>query len=350
MSKLIRLVVSVAIVAALLSGCGTDGNGESNGGGSSSQAAETIAEPLPAAQQDRSFWIAMDGWDTAETIAFPIAEARDYFSKYQFEILTLSPVTPKLSIPDVVKGQDAFGIVNAPEAVIARDRGAPIVIVGSFVRKPTAAIIWPKESGIGVLADLKGKTVAIPGLAFQKDFLGVALERAGLTLDDVKVKTVGNNLVPALLHGRADAIFGGSANVEGATLREEGVDPVVTPVASFGAPAYEELVFVAREKWAAENPQSVRDLLSALARGAAAAVANPKNATETLEADGERDPRISPQARAVEVKETLPLLSTTLVPAPGRAQELIDWMHEEGMIQTKFPASELLASPRAAGS
>jgi putative hydroxymethylpyrimidine transport system substrate-binding protein len=63
----------------------------------------------------------------------------------------------------------------------------------------------------------------IPGLAFQRRFLEYILNQAGLTLDDVKVKSVGNDLVPALVSGRADALSGGSRNLEGADLESHGI-------------------------------------------------------------------------------------------------------------------------------
>jgi putative hydroxymethylpyrimidine transport system substrate-binding protein len=341
-------ILLALVLAAALAGCGGGVGEDAEAGASGKSGARQDARQMPAAlppkEQDREMWVAMDGWDTAESIAFPMAEANNYFLKSQLGILSLSPVTAKLTIPDVVKGQDDVGVAHGPEAVLFRERGVPIVIFGSFVPGPTAAIIWPQGSGIAEVADLKGKTIAIPGLSFQRDFLEAILAKGGLTLDDVKVKSVGNDLVPALLHGRADAIFGGSANVEGAELRDHGVEPVAKPVGSFGVPAYEELVLVAREDWVAENPQSVQDLLAALARGAAAAVASPKAAADVLNADGESNPAVSRSARAVEVRETLPLLSEALVPSLSRTQQLIDWMYEQKMIKSKLSAADLLAA------
>lgn len=335
-------LVTGVVAVALAVGCGGSGtNADENP--DPTQAAETTVKALPPQKQDRSMFVAMDGWDTAEAIAFPMAEERGYFTKKQLEITTLSPVTSKLSIPDVVKGQDDVGVAHGPEAVLAKERGAPIVILSSFVPQPTAALIWPQGSGIGGIADLKGKTIAIPGLSFQRDFLEIALAQGGLTLDDVKVKSVGNDLVPNLVSGHADAIFGGSANVEGADLRSHGLEPVVTPVKTFGIPTYEELVLVARDDWAAENPQTVRHLVAALAKGSTAAVKNPAEATKTLEADGERNPAITPQARAVEVRQTLPLLSQTGQVSAARLQSLIDWMYEQKMIRSELQAEELLA-------
>ena len=251
------VTVLLALIAAALAGCGggagesgeVDGSGEAG----AKPAAQRLPAALPPQAQDREIWVAMDGWDDAEALAFPMAQEKDYFSKYQLDVLTLSPVTPKLSIPDVVKRQDNFAVAHGPEAVLAKDRGAPIAIVGSFVPQPTAALIWPQGAGMKAIADLKGKTIAIPGLPFQRDFLATVMAAGGLTLDEVKVKSVGNKLVPALLHGRADAIFGGSPNVEGVELRDRGVEPVVRPVGGSGVPSYEELVLVARRDWAAET-------------------------------------------------------------------------------------------------
>jgi len=337
-------LISVVLATAFIAACGSSG-GETEGGDVPTQVAETTVEALPPQKQDRSLWVAMDGWDTAESLAFPMAEELNDFTKVGVEVVTLSPVTPRLSIPDVKKRQDEVGVAHGPEAVLARAKGVPIVILGSFVPQPTAAMIWPKESKIDSIADLKGKTIAIPGLEFQRDFLKIALAQGGMTLDDVKVKKVGNDLVPALLHGRADAIFGGSMNLEGAELRDHGVEPVATPVSSFGIPSYEELVLVAREDWAAKNPDTVHSLVDALARGASAAIGDPKAATEVLESDGERNPAISPRARGAEVRQTLPLLSETVHVSAARTKDLIDWMYEEEMIPRKLPASELLASP-----
>ena len=60
--------------------------------------------------------------------------------------------------------------------VLERARGAQVVAVGSLISDPTAAMIWLEKSHIGGIADLKGKTIAIPGLPFQKSFLQSILD------------------------------------------------------------------------------------------------------------------------------------------------------------------------------
>lgn len=343
--KVYQGLLVVGLVVALLGGCGGGGGTETSG----PQAVDTETAQSPQARpkgpEERALGVAMDGWDGAETIGLVMAEHRGYFAKANLEVLALSPISPYLSILDVIRHTDDVAVAHGPQAVIAKEKGAPILIVGSMVPHPTAALIWTKESGIGGIADLKGKIIAIPGLAFQRDFLGVALAQAGLTLDDVKVKNVGNDLVPALVKGKADAIFGGSENQEGVDIESHGLKPVVTPVRSLGIPDYEELVLVARDDRMAEDPQPILDLVAAVARGAIAAAAEPLTAAKVLDEDGESNPELSPRTFRVATRKSAPLLSETGESDPARLEGLVDWMNRRGMIQNKVSVSELLADP-----
>ncbi len=346
-----HLLIVVILVAAVLVGCGGGGGGEeqtAEGTQAASADKEGSGKQQQAPKDPRdagkiaTVYVAMDGWDSAETVSMLMAEKRGYFRKLRISPVTLSPVSPKLTIPDVVKGQDAIGVAHGPEAVAARDKGAPIVIVGNVLQQSTAAFIWTKESGIEGIADLKGKTVAIPGLSFQSSFLINVLTEGGLSESDVNVISVGNDLVPALLKGRADAIFGGSAEVEGVNLASHGQEPVVTPVTELGLPDYDELVLVARRDVAESNPQLMKDFAKAVARGAYAATDKPEEATEALVASGESDPEISPSAMEEQVKATVGKLSDSGYVDPARFQHLIDWMFENEMIRQAYPVQALL--------
>jgi putative hydroxymethylpyrimidine transport system substrate-binding protein len=330
--KICFWALGAALASALLLGCG---------GGDGEEAAETKPE---APAEVREMNVAIDGWDSPETAGIVMAEEERYFADQALEVVTLSPTTPALSIPDVVNRADVLAVAHGPEAVMARDRGAPIVIVGALVSQPTAAMIWPKKSDIRSLADLKGKTVAIPGLSFQEEFLQAALKQDGLTLSDVEIKKVGNDLVPALVSGRADAIFGGSPNVEAIELESRGLEPVVTPVEDFGVPEYDELVLVARTDSVAKDPDLIRDFMSALARGTAAAKKKHEGAAAALEDSVESNPEWQYRETLAGVEATLPLTSESGYTDPAKAAGLVEWMLDEGMIQRELKTSELLTN------
>jgi putative hydroxymethylpyrimidine transport system substrate-binding protein len=268
-----------------------------------------------------------------------------YFADVSLDAHLLAPGSPIFPISYVIEEVDDLGITQEPQLVMAKAKGAPVVAVGSLVSKPTAAMIWLKKSRIRNIGDLKGKTIAYPGLPFQKGFLKSILARAGLTLRDVKIEFVEYHLVSALVNGRADAIFGGSWNQEGVELETQGLEPVVTRVQDLGIPAYDELVVIARSDRVAEDPRLIEDFMSAVNRGTAAALKSPYLAIESLKASPEVNPALGhPKLARAEIHATLPLLAKGGYMDPARARRLIDWMYGQGLIKKKPPVSEILTN------
>jgi putative hydroxymethylpyrimidine transport system substrate-binding protein len=333
--------LAVAVAAALLAGCG---------GGGGSQSTESQREALLKAitsgsrEKFEELDMTLSGYEAAESAGTVLAEKRGYFIKAGLSVNVGQPAKPYRPIYYVSSRTADIGISHAPEVVLAQERGAPVVAVGSVISQPTIAMIWLKRSHIGSIADLKGKTIGYPSLPFQKAFLGSVLARSGLTLSDVKLKKVGYNLVPALADGRVDAIFGGSWTHEGIDLELRGLHPVITKAASLGLPAYDELVVITRTDRLAKDPQSVRNFMSALARGTVAAVEDPKAALRAIELGDEQDPEASREVTEAEIKATFPLLSKDGYMSPHRVSHLVDWMHEEGMIRRKPQISKLFTN------
>jgi putative hydroxymethylpyrimidine transport system substrate-binding protein len=315
-------VLAVGLAVVFLAGCG---------GGSGSEAPKLL-EPVN---------VTLDGWRGPQAAGILLAGTRGYFAEAGLHVSILHPGVPSLSIHYVVSGGDQFGVTHEPEAVLAKERGAPIVIVGSLISNPTAALIWLKKSHINGIADLKGKTIGIPGYSFEKKFLQGFLAREGLELRDVKLKDLGYEAVSALAGGRVDAIFG-TWNLEGAELEARGLEPVVTRVEELGVPPYDELVVVARNDRVAKEPQLVHDFMSAVTRGTAAAVEDPEEVFKAIEGYGETNPESSRDALKAQVGATVPLLSEDSHVDPGQVRGLVDWMYEEGMLQRKVPVPALL--------
>ncbi|HEY6144788.1 MAG TPA: ABC transporter substrate-binding protein [Solirubrobacterales bacterium] len=313
-------------VGALLAGCGS-GDG-----------AETHTEkPTP-------IHIALDGLDGPANVGILLAQKLGYFQEAGLEATITSPIGPRRPVLYVVEGSVDLSVSHLPQIALARELGAPIVAVASVIPDPTAAMLWLQNSKIENLADLEGKTIGIPGIPFQRDFLASSLEGAGLTLDDVEVKSVEYELVPALVSGRVDAIFGGEWNLEGAELQARGLRPVITKAQSLGIPDYEELALIARPDRLAGDPQSIRGFIAATLRGTEAAIEDPEAAIAAIEGSVGEHPPLGREEIEAELEATLPLLSTDGEMSPNRASQMLDWMQEEGMLSNPAPASSLLSN------
>jgi putative hydroxymethylpyrimidine transport system substrate-binding protein len=240
-------------------------------------------------------------------------------------------------------------MIQGPQLLLAREQGKPLVAFGSLVPHPTMAMIWLEGSGIESVADLKGKTVAFPGVRFQKLFLEAVLKHAGLTPADVKYYSASYYLESELIQGRADAIFGGSAYTEGKLLEERGLEPVVTPVRKLGVPDYEELVFVARRDRYTEDPEPFQSLVEGTARGGATVPERPVAATKAIVSQRKYENSSRPNAplhrktTLAGVEAIAPRFSRTGEIDQAKLKRLVDWMYEEGMIERRWPVPALVA-------
>lgn len=323
------------LVAAIAAALGLGALGCGGGGGT-----ETTAKPIKPLYPERELDITLDGYQGPENVGILMAYQRGYFEKLGLRVWIRTPQSRLRPLPYVAEEEVALAVSHQPQVVLAGDKGAPVAAFGSLVSQPTAALMWPKTSKIGGIAGLEGKTIAITGLPFEKDFLESVLARGGLTLNDVKVVRADYELVPTLLSGRADAILG-SWNVEGVELEKKGLKPVIERVQDLGVPPYEELVLIARPERLAKESQVIRTFMAALARGTAAAVEDPEAAARLIANYGIEE--MSPSLKA-KVKATLPLLSKTGEMDPGKAEGLTGWMLEQGMIETEPSVSELFSN------
>jgi len=323
-----RLIAGVAISAILLAGCGSS-QGDS-------KTTETLAGP------PQEVHATLSGQTGPQDLGLLMAERRQFFVDAGLYASFASPLAPRRSVSYVLNGTDELGVARLPQVVEAKAKGAPLVVAGSLLSQPSVALIWLKRSGIQSVADLAGKTIAVQSIPVQKEFLRVMLSSAGLSLADVDLIPAGYNLVPALLRGRADAIFGGTENVEGAELEARGAKPIAIQPQALGAPDYEELVLIIRADKLTADPDLPHKFIAAVSEGVGAAREDPREALEALENSVGANPETDRKSAQTQIEATLPLLSRSGEVDPQRVQDLVDWMAEEGMIPKPFPASELV--------
>ncbi len=273
-----------------------------------------------------------------------MAEEHGYFKDLGLDVSVALPLEQNRPVSYVAKRTDDFGLAQQPQVAVAREKGMPIIAVGSVISHATDAMIWLEGSGIGGITDLKGRTVAVPGIPYQERLLRTVLARAGLGPGEVQIKRVAYELVPTLLSGQADAIFGGSWNLEGSELEASGAEPVITRVQDLGVPDYEELVVITSTELVAKDPQLVRDFMTAVDKGTAAAVGHPGAVVKTIVNSPRSDTASNRKAMEAQVRSTLPLLSTSGYMNPKRTHGLLKWMSAEGALERKPAATTLLTN------
>jgi putative hydroxymethylpyrimidine transport system substrate-binding protein len=299
-----RAVLALALVA--LAGCG-GGSGRSGG-----------AEHLT---------LMLDFFPNADHAAIYVAQARGEFKSRGLDVRIRTPSDPSAPLKLLAAGRADLAVSYEPEVLRARDKGLPVVAVGSLVRTPLTAIISLPRAGIRSPADLRGKTVGTAGIDYQSAYLKT------IAPPPVKEVNVGFDLVPALVSGKVDAVLGAYWNYEAIQLRQKGRNPHVIRIDRAGVPTYDELVITANERDVRDDPGRIRRFLAALAAGTNALEADPDGGTRPLLAANRT---LDPRLQHASVKATLPYFRPAyLNPAQWRA--FTAFMHRKGLLKMSSP-------------
>ena len=172
------------------------------------------------------------------------------------------------------------GSTAGSAALLARSNGSPIQVIDIFSQPEWSAIVVGKDSGITSVKDLKGKQVAATKGTDPYFFLLQALEKAGLSANDVTIQNLQHaDGWAALQNGSVDAWAGldpimAGAEKSGAKLIYRNVDfnsyGFLDATESFikDKPDVAQTVVNAYEHaraWALKNPAKTADILASVA-------------------------------------------------------------------------------------
>lgn len=190
------------------------------------------------------------------------------------------------NVPDLIKvmaaGDESLQFVAASgdEIIPARVQGIPVLSVMTwYTSYPVAAAsILGKGPELKSPADLKGRTVGVPG-PFGATYIGLQalLKVGGLTMQDITLKTIGFTQVENLSQGQVDVAMVYAAN-EPVQLRSKGFD-----VSTLMTSDYIDLAsncLAASDKMVKENPELVRKIVRATLKGIQYTINDPKGAFE----------------------------------------------------------------------
>lgn len=206
---------------------------------------------------------------------FYVAVDKGYFAEEGIEIeFDYSFETDGVAL--VGAGELPFAVASGEQVLLARSQGLPVVYTFAWYQQFPISVISAPELNINQPADLRGQTIGLPGL-FGANYIGLQalLFSAGLTPDDVKMDAIGFNQVEAFAAKQNNIVVGYAAN-EPIVLKSQGFAVDELRVADYVQLTANGLI--SSEMTIKNEPDLVRRMARALARGIADASANPDQA------------------------------------------------------------------------
>lgn len=229
-------------------------------------------------------------------------------------------------------------------AIIGRSAGLDIQVVALAAKSPQSlAVLVPTDSSVSNMADLKGKKVAATKGSFCHHLLALALEREGLTLDDVRfINMSGPEINTSLQTGQIAA---------GVTW-----EPYITQIVSSGGAKVlmdgtdlkdgNEVIAVTTNL-AENSPQVVQVVLDVFEKGRAFLLDHPQEAAELIADDV--DLPADQVVATFDKINYMPLLDQATVEDLDKTQK---FLHEIGVNRRTFDVAtfaNLKFQPQPAG-
>ncbi|GAB3259518.1 aliphatic sulfonate ABC transporter substrate-binding protein [Kineosporia babensis] len=253
-----RTAVTAAMILTFsaLAACG-GGSGSGVSGGSEINVAQSEA-PADAVELSIAInpWIGYGPWY--------VAQAKGFDHENGIDLKFVNFVDNKDLYAAVASGRldSTHALVSTALRFQATEVPLKVALFQDISTKADALI---GAEGIGSVADLRGKKVAFEEGGGHEMLLRLALEKAGLSIEDVDaVPLAADKAGAALISGQVDAAVTYEPYIS-QTLKESAGASVVTSAGDF--PGIISDVWEVSEKFAEENPEAVTGALAAWNKG-----------------------------------------------------------------------------------
>ena len=204
-----------------------------------------------------------------------VAAQRGYFSDAGIE-LELAYMDENQAAALVGANNLQFAVISGEQVLLARAQGLPIIYVAAWYQQYPVSVIAKTGQGISAPADLRGKTIGLPGL-YGANYIGLRalLHAGGVNESEVTLDSIGYTQVEALTadHDQAVSVY---TNNEPVQLRSLGTSLSELRVADYVQLASNGLI--TNDATAAGNPRLVRGMVGALLHGISDTIADPEAA------------------------------------------------------------------------
>lgn len=214
----------------------------------------------------------------ADTLLY-IAQEKGYFRKNGLDVTIRDYTSGAAAVEGMLKGE--VDIATSSEFVIVQNafRKQPIRTIGTISENYSTSLVARVDRGIGSIADLDGKKIAIPGQTLAQFQLGRFLDlntMSGKPMSRVNIDITQS--VDTLVNGDVDAALTWEPYVS-RIKKVMGERVVVWPVHN-GQPQYKNVT--APDTWLAQRPEVVKRVVKSLAQAESFAALHPDHARDIV--------------------------------------------------------------------
>jgi len=202
-----------------------------------------------------------------------VAQQIGAFQRQNLDVELIAPADANMPPRLVAAGHGDIALTAQPQLYEQVAGGLPLLRIGALIDRPLSTLVSLRETGITSAAALKGKRIGYGSGEIERAMVGAILATAGLSLHDVTMVQVGEQLSVSLLTHQVDAVTV-YRNFESLELRENGASINGLDYETHGVPSFDELIFVVRRE-GASDPRLPR-FLRAIAEGEAYLKAHPQ--------------------------------------------------------------------------
>jgi len=202
----------------------------------------------------------------------------DYIGAFRDEgldVTFVSPADPSMPPRLIAAGHGDIAVSSQQTLYIYDKQGLGLVRVGTLMSGSLMSLATIETGSIHSVSDLKGRRIGIANISPELSLaaLDTLLNTAGLSLKDVKIVSIGDQLVTSLLTHQVDAVPV-VRTFESIELHEHGAPTTEFPFENYGVPQNDSFIFVVR-KDRVHDPR-IKRFLIAVAKGAAYLKAHPQ--------------------------------------------------------------------------
>ena len=235
-----------------------------------------LARPTQAAEH---ITLVLDWFINPDHAPILVAQQIGAYAAEGLDVAVIQPADPNIGPKLVAAGQADIALTAEPQFIEQVAGGLNLARLGVLIDRPLSSLVALQASGIGKLADLRGKRIGYGSGEVERVMVGVMLRRAGVPPEDVRMVQIGEQLTVALLSHQVDAVSV-YRNFEPLELARQGAKIVQFDYERNGVPVFEDLMFASRP--VPKDDTRYARFLRATTRGLAFLHAKPEQSWEMV--------------------------------------------------------------------